>query len=95
MATEEVMSKKRLRKANWTPDETLHLAQCFRAYAHVLSNDFSKAGCSKKARADAWRAISEEVAAVSGIPRTENECQKRWQISKRKPSRVPPGRGRQ
>ena len=54
-----------------------------------MINDFSKAGCLKKAKSDALRSICEEVAAVSSIPRTEKECQRIWQIIKSEPREKP------
>ena len=76
---QEETPKKRTRKANWTPDETLHLVQLYADNSTILRSNFSQPGCTKAAKKELWNSIATQVTQFAGVERSAKECQKRYQ----------------
>ncbi|KAK3884276.1 hypothetical protein Pcinc_011441 [Petrolisthes cinctipes] len=73
------VKEKRVRKSNWTLEESRYLLQLYAENIQVMRSDFSVQGCNRQNKQMAWDTIRRKLQqAFPAGKRTVKECQKRW-----------------
>lgn len=76
----ETSKEKRIRKVNWSPEETKFLVEQYKKNIRYLKGDFPLPGCTSREKIYAWERIATSLhKAFPAANRSVKECQKRWQ----------------
>ena len=70
---------KRERKTNFTDKEIYFILEQLGEHKHILLSQLCNT-ITNKTKKDLWKKIAEEVSALSGIRREEDEVKKKWHV---------------